>query len=111
MCLPNRDPLRVGNSDRLSVVKDDVLVQHVVDHVEKTFVEKLRISLPVAGSQILAVLSQLPVRIFEPSGEKATDSTSFVCPAKVRISRPVEVEASQGRFDYSRRNKKIEVED
>src|SRR5262245_45280976 len=46
-------------------------------------------------SQTLAVLSRLPERSCLPSGEKATDSTSFECPSNVLSS--FRVAASQSR--------------
>ena len=48
-----------------------------------------RISVPVDASHSLAVLSDDPVRILSPSGEKATERTSPVWPEKVRISAPL----------------------
>ena len=51
--------------------------------------EKMRISVPVAASQSFAVKSRLPVRIFVPSGEKATEKTGRPVCEKVRISAPV----------------------
>ena len=44
---------------------------------------------PLAVSQSLTVLSQLPDAMWAPSGENATDSTSSECPSKVRSNRPL----------------------
>ena len=46
-------------------------------------------SWPLAASHTLAVLSQLPVTIRWPSGEKATDRMPPLCPLSVSSSLPL----------------------
>ena len=43
---------------------------------------------PVAASQILSVLSSLPLTTLAPSGEKEQEVTRLECPLNVRFSTP-----------------------
>ena len=43
----------------------------------------------MATSQILSVLSQLPLSTLAPSGEKEQELTHLECPLRVQIRRPV----------------------
>ena len=43
---------------------------------------------PVATSQILSVLSSLPLSTLAPSGEKEQEITSLECPLRMRFSSP-----------------------
>ena len=42
----------------------------------------------MAASQILSVLSSLPLSTLAPSGEKEQDITRLECPLRVRFSSP-----------------------
>ena len=62
----------------------------------------------MATSQILSVLSQLPLSTLAPSGEKEQEVTGLECPLRVRFSSPARKGAARSQtlsyFTYTRLN-------
>ena len=52
---------------------------------------------PVSASQILSVLSQLPLSTLLPSGEKEQEVTMLECPLRVRFSTPAKEGATRSQ--------------
>ena len=51
----------------------------------------------MATSQILSVLSQLPLSTLAPSGEKEQEVTGLECPLRVRFSTPAKEGAARSQ--------------
>ena len=52
---------------------------------------------PVVASQILSVLSSLPLSTLPPSGEKQQAFTQLECPLRVRFSTPAKEDAARSQ--------------
>ena len=58
------------------------------DQTIKRRLKALHKHAPVAASQILSVLSSLPLSTLAPSGEKQQEVTNLECPLRVRFTAP-----------------------